>query len=151
MKTSEEAKQRAKNYMKLKGALEEKKEEYVPYNVIEDFMSIEIKPTNGREQEICTKSYIAGYKLATSLQKVKEEPIDLLTPEQYIRVAKRYQNHLNKAFNYEDFMFQDYLETNYIKKEAHFPLSEPKTIYISKQTHHEVSLERIKELFNIEN
>jgi hypothetical protein len=127
MTPQEEAKQRAKNYMKLKGVLEEKKEEYVPYNVIEDFMSIEIKPTNGREQEICTKSYIAGFRLATSLEEAKK--VDATYPTQEL---------------------EGYLHDNYIKKEAHFPLSEPKTIYISKQTHHEVSLERIKELFNIE-
>ncbi len=124
----EEAKQRAKNYMKLKGALEEKKEEYVPYNVIEDFMSIEIKPKSDREQEICIKSYIAGFRLATSLEEAKK--VDATYPTQ---------------------SFDGYLESNYTKKEAHFPLSEPKTIYISKQTHHEVSLGRIKELFNIEN
>ena len=128
MNTSEEAKQRAKNYMKLKGVLKEKEEVFVPCDVIKDFMSIEIKPTNGREQEICTKSYIAGFRLATSLEEVKK--VDATYPTQ---------------------SFDSYLQSNYTKKEAHFPLSEPKVIYISKQTHHEVSLERIKELFNIEN
>ena len=132
MNTSEEAKQRAKNYMKLKSALEEKEET----KIINDYGLL---PPERNEIDVITERINEKFN------------VNYFMSEQYKADIKHYNYLMNKRYNYEDFMFQDYLETNYTKKEAHFPLSEPKAIYISKQTHHEVSLERIKELFNIEN
>jgi hypothetical protein len=92
---------------------------------IKDFMDVEMKPTTEREKYLCVHSYIAGFRLADFLEEAKK--VDATYPTQEL---------------------EGYLHDNYIKKEAHFPLSEPKTIYISKENHKEVSLERIKEIYN---
>ena len=111
-------------------------------------MNIEygLLPPQKNEIDVITERINKKYR-----EMKQQEEVNYFMSKQYKADIKHYNYLMNKRYNYEDFMFQDYLETNYTKKEAHFPLSEPKTIYISKQTHHEVSLERIKELFNIEN